>query len=427
MADAAKPDATSSSGGVNLDVDIEKDSVAAADEPPGLAAVYAGKACAAAADDISDKLINATNGRAFEVLIVSGGSILADSELGTSLRFEMAAFRDRLEAAEVETRAVRVGPHVAGLQMAKVGHRDLLAPAVVAPFVSAALKALPAGVGLLSKLIAHQYTTSSAIMDHPALGLDLRVAGSIRAKLGVSENAHVHVERFWQPPNSDLIDVLTNLAHAQRQLASKVAQTAALAHEKKSALDDATAAKTAGRAQLLELSKTAAADKAPAEKNCWSTAWDYAKSLAETDLTVIARTHGEAVANLGELQELHNDLEAFVASTVAAPSGGGASTLARAMRAEWLAADAARVVLYVGPLAAGLDQVLETKLGPDRRVVLAGTSVEYAAVGADLKVMFAGVIDNLWGGTMNLDKLADFSSKLIDYVPVPNATRREPV
>lgn len=425
MADAAKSDSATSAGGVDLDVDVEKDTLTNLDQPPGLAAVYAGKASAAAADDISDKLIGATNGRPFDVLIVTGGSILADTELATALRFEIASFQDRLSSVQVDTESAAPDSHVARLETPRTGHRELIAPMVAVPFIKAAFKALPGGVGLVSKLIAHQYTTSSATLDHVALGMDLRVAGSIRAKLGNSQTGHVTVERFWQPPSSTLLDSLTKLAHAHRVLAARVAQAVALSETAKEVLDDANKAKEAGNSQLVELSKDAAVDKTPDVQSPWSTAWGHAKGLADTDVTGLAREYGVSAAALAQLQELQTDLETFVASALTAPSAGG-SILARAMRAEWLASEASRVLLYVAPLAAGIDQVMETKLGPDRRVVLAGSSVEYAAIGSDGVLMFAGVSDGLWGGTMKLDALSDFESENIDYIPVPNALRVEP-
>jgi ABC-type transporter Mla MlaB component len=261
-------------------------------------------------------------------------------------------------------------------------------------------------------------------LDHVALGMDLRVAGSIRAKLGSSRAGHVTVERFWQPPSSTLIVGLTKLAHAHRALATKVAQAAALSASAKAVLEGAGTAKAAANAQLDELSKAAPVDKAPDVHSPWWVAWDHASSRADADVAGLARVDGEAAAALAELQELQSDLETFITATLTAPAVGS-STLARAMRAEWLAGDASRVLLYVAPLAAGLDQVMETKLGADRRVVLAGASFEYAAVGSNSELKFAGVFDSLWGGTMKLDKLSDFVSERIDYVPVPNAHRVE--
>jgi hypothetical protein len=424
MADAAKADATPSGTGVDLNVAIEKDGLSASDQTPGLAAVYAGKACAAAADDISDLLITATNDKPLEVLVVTGGSILADSELATALRFEVAALQDRLLAARVDIESIEVGRHVKDLKMTKLGRPAYLVPLVM-PILGAALRALPAGAGLLSKLIAHQYTTSSATVDHPALGLDFRVAGSLRQKIGASTSARVFVERCWEPPDSGLIDGMTKLAHAHRELSSKLVAAAALVESTRTALDEVTTAKAAGQSLLVELCKTTSPEKAPDKTSTWPMAWDYANSLANQSVAGEARAHAEAAAKFGELQALSDDLATFIASTLVAPVGES-SNLSRAMRAEWLVGDAKRVALYVGTLAAGLDQVLETKLGPDKRIVLAGTSVEYAAFGSDLTLMFSGVFDSLWRASMSLNKLSELTAERIDYVAVPNAQRKDP-
>ncbi|HRI95447.1 MAG TPA: hypothetical protein PLZ93_07525, partial [Nocardioides sp.] len=92
----------------------------------------------------------------------------------------------------------------------------------------------------------------------------------------------------------------------------------------------------------------------------------------------------------------------------------------------WLRGNEQRVIVYARVLSAGVDQVLDLKLGPDKRCVLSGASIEYAAVGHPGELLFSGVYDGLWTASMKLTDPSTFAGEAVGYVAVANSRRPPP-
>lgn len=397
-------EATAKDGGISLGLEIEKDSVTSDEHTTGLGAVFAGRSLIAAADDVADLLVHATNGSPLDVLVVTDGSMVADSELLSVLRLQIKALEQRLAAVGI-TPAYDDQPPPRTAIAAATGLVTLLG-------------LLPSAVSAFSKITSRQYVTSGSVLADPGPGLDLRVAGAVRRKLGDSATATVSVDRFWGVPDSKVLGEVSSLVRALPALAARRAAATAEAAASATRLADATAGKAAAQVALQNLCDQ------PGDGEHWRHAWDHMTVAAATDLQDLFGQSGRDAATAAELSSLHDDLSGFVVSLLTAATGAPCA-LVRAMRAEWLAGDESRVLLHVRCVAGGVDQVVESKLGPDHRVILAGTSVEYAALGSS-GLLFSGVFDNLWGGSARLVQLEGFKGGLIDYLPVSNATRVEP-
>lgn len=400
-------------GKVDLDVAIEKDTLTASEHTTGLAGVLAGRAVHAAADDIGDLLIGHTNNGRVEVLVASDADFANDREQATLLRFQLAALRRRIEAAEIGWPPAPGGD--AGPRLAAGGG------------VLSALTAVPGAISLVSKLVARQYVTSGTALEAPDLGIDLRIAGSLGSRFGGSTTASVQVERFWTPVDSETLQQTSALAQALVALADKVAAAEETRQAARARLDAATTTRASAWTALTELCGKAGEAAEPQDQNPspWRHAWDHVSAMAALDVGQLAREAAAADRAHAGLQSLQEDVESFLALALT-PTATSSPPLVRAVRADWLGGDPARVLVYARVLRAGVDQVQETKLGPDRRYLLAGASVEFAALSWTGAVMFAGVYDNLWGGSMKLNDVGSFTGQMIDYAPVRSIQRVDP-
>lgn len=414
--DAAADDKAAGKGAaLTLSLDVEKDTLTAQNDIIGLAQSYVARTLHAAADDIADIVVAATNQRRVDLLVVAAADFRSDADRAVAIRLQVDALTRRLDASVPEA-APRGGHEAEGEAVMGLG--------VAA---AAALQLLPSVAGTLTKVLARQFTTAGAQLDAVKGAVDLRVAGAIRAKLGSGSAMTVRIERLWTPDRSPLLAAVAALLdrYADVQVALGVAAEAQAIT--KVALDTKVSARTSAQAQLVELAKGVAADTAHVEGSPWRTAWDFASGRADEDLTSYVQAQDRAASRVAELRALQGAVETLLVGVLAADESGDIP-LAAALRGEWLAGDSSgeRLLLYVNALHGGVDHVLETKLGADKRAVLAGSGVEFALVGPAGVVAASGVRDNLWGGVMRLDKIGEFRGGRVDSAFEPNQRRAEP-
>jgi hypothetical protein len=67
-------------------------------------------------------------------------------------------------------------------------------------------------------------------------------------------------------------------------------------------------------------------------------------------------------------------------------------------------------------IAGGVDQAIETKIGPDHFRALAGASAEFALLGPGGELLVSGVRSALQSSTMKLDNPRSFHQDRPDYV-----------
>lgn len=396
---------------LSLAVEVEKDALTAQNDTIGIAQSYVARPLFAAADDIADIVVRSTNGQAVGLLVVTGSDYRSDADRATAVMFQIKALLKRVDAVLAPSATQPARPRARALGALAAG----------------ALELLPSAAATLTKVLAHQYTTAGAAIDPTKSAIDVRVAGAIRAKLGATSSMTVRIERLWTPENSGLLTEFTTLVDRYVDLRSELAAATRSKATAKDALDARAAVRTAGQARLLELSKTAVVDKAPATDNPWSIAWARATADADLDLLEQTREYEDASSRVATLEAVAGAIETLVVAVLTVDSSGGIPLL-HAMRGEWLAEPqpAERLVLYVTTLHGGVDQVIETKLGSDKRAVLAGASVEFALVGKDDALRAAGVRDNLWGGVMGLDRLDKFTGGPVASAFERNERRTEP-
>jgi hypothetical protein len=411
-----------------LDTSIEKDSLTQQGEAIGLAEVYAGRSCHAPLDDIADRVVAATNSiEGLELLVVSDTTIFADAQLAQMLRAQLQILRARMRELETNVEPSE-GVDMAGGAPAEPSGAEALLPTAVG-LLPALINLVPSGISLLSKLLAHQYTVAGTRIDEPDFGIDLRLARFLLSKTQADGSVRISVDRLWAPPDSGLAADVVSLVAGQPALIRAVRDAEVRRRSAKAAMDAAEAALVAVRLRLLELSKASSPDQmTDAGPSTWKIAWDAAiaeqASLSQALPGLIAE-HSDTVTKATELRALLSDIEDFVATTLTSGADGKAP-LMRALRGEWLRASDNRVVVYVSGVAAGADQVLDTKLGPDKRAVVAGTTLEFGAVGHDGRLLASGAVDSFWGGTMNLSRPDAFDGRAIDYHPFPNQGRPAP-
>lgn len=422
MADSAAAGSEKASG-PSLDVEVATDTLTAQEGAPGLAQAYVARTLVAAADDIADIVVRATNERRVDVLVASSADVRSDADRALAVRLQLDSLTTRLDAMLPEP----VADPPEGASDGDVGSLRRILPAAVASLAAGILQVLPSAAGTLTKLLAHQYFTSGVTLETVQGAIDLRVAGAIRRKLPGDSALSVRIERLWTPDDSPLLGELRALLARYDELLTEIAVAAGEQERARADLDSATSARSAAQSQLVELSKSLDPAADLATGSAWRVAWDYATARADQDPTILVVAHESASARLARLQELQGAVEQFLVSLVA-PGTSGELPLAAAMRGEWLSGegDADRMILYARVLHGGVDQVIDLQVTTDRRTVLAGSGVEFALVASDGAVVAAGVRDNLWGGVMRLRKVSDFRGGPVDSAFEPNATRVEP-
>lgn len=425
----------------SLDTEIEKDTLARSGDL-GLAEVFAGRAVEAAADDVADLVIEATQTiPAVEILVTSDPTVFADAEAALLLRTQLGGLLPRLRQAlgerasearpaDLLRTALPDLPEGVTFDLETVPDAGVLGivgvPAVA--MAGALANLVPSALGLITKLTARQYDVTGAAVPDPVLSFDVRVARHLRTKATPDPRARVVLERFWSAADLDapLAVQLAQVAAGLEVLGPVLTEAETAEADADQVLAGTTAALDAARARLAALAGTASPDAAAdTSATTWMRAWqDTSEDVTRLEglLGEQGRTATAAGATADALRTLAGDIEA-VLSAALTPGESTPSPLLAALRGDWLRSQPHRVLLFVRATPAGIDQVIETKLGPDRRVVLAGATVEFAAVDATGRLLASGAFDPLLSASFNLTRPEQAELRRVAYEPVSNATR----
>lgn len=362
-----------------------------------------------------------------EVLVVADASFVMDRQLADEIDIRLGLLENELTDADVPVSGTdsdkdQFAAAVKSFQD-RGGHS---AVRLFAPIASAIASLLPSAVTSLTRLFAHQYTVSGTAIASPDLGVDLRLAGALRAKMSSDPSVKILVNRLWVPPASHLLDrllaVADRLLKLQRQtVASDVARDAAAAAVARK--NEAILAARDDRKALIEKAPTTT----DSTTSGWQTAWDQVSADLEQladELVTLEGQLAEMEAAADRLTRLVTQVEGFLTGVLT--NDGGAAPLFGAMRGEWLRASEEHLIVHARVLSAGVDQVLDTKLGPDKRSILSGASIEYAAVDHASQLLFSGVYDGLWSASMKLTEPNTFNGEPVGYVAVANVRRPPP-
>ncbi len=204
------------------------------------------RAAVALADDIADLAIGAIGDGSASILVVADNQAIADVD---TLRLLTAQLDELIERVQLVAPADEPEPAPADGQPVEL---NCFGPSLLAlPLIKAAMQLVPSGIGLVTKLLAHQYNASGTKADTANAALHTNVAGKLLAKRPELE---VTLDPFRPTPASNLLlrirrlesSAATGLAVALETAAVDVAATAAWVTQCNAALE-------AARARALKL------------------------------------------------------------------------------------------------------------------------------------------------------------------------------
>jgi hypothetical protein len=267
------------------------------------------------------------------------------------------------------------------------------------------------------------------------LGFDLEIAHALRTNVKNDEVVRVDVDRVMPTPGgSKILAAIQQLAiDADERLSPKVAEAAAQLDKAVAVLDATNAEITAIDLRLVELAKRVPdkLDSAPPRKTGKAESPSASPLLDEIRRLTADRAGlrdrlpalGETVARARDAHDrgtvLLTDIAAFITSALTPGSNTRAPAL-QAARAEARTAQdksATHFVLYSRLIAGGIDQEIEKKIGPDRSLIVAGTTAEFALLRGDGRELLASkVLSLLEASTMKLVDPDSFSRHRMDYM-----------
>ncbi len=410
----------------SLEIPVEKDTLTTQGDPTGLAPTFAGRAALQSIDDIADQVVAVTNPMLHpEVLVVADSSFVIDQQRADEIDVRLGLVERQLTDANVPAGG-EGDDHLSATVKALQDRNGSGEAHLMGPVIGALSSLLPSAVTSLTRVFAHQYTASGTAIASPDLGVDLRLAGALREKMSADPSVTILVNRMWVPPGSPLLDRLLGVAdrllklkgHARDAEIDRDEAAAAVARK-----NEAVLAERDARKALIEKAPTTA----DSTQSSWQRAWDGVNGQLEQladELVELEEQLATKESAADRLAELVTQVETFLTSVLTAD--GVAAPVFSAMRGEWLRNKEHGVIVYVRVLSAGVDQVLDVKLGPDKRCVLSGASIEYAAVGHSGELLFSGVYDGLWTASMKLTEPDTFEGKQVGYMPVANLRRPPP-
>lgn len=460
---------------------VEKDTTTASDKPPALAESLVQRAVQPLADDLADQVVVALK-RTTHPVPTDHRTLFVTSD--TTYLSDLAAHRDvtarlgRLTDA-IEARCPTPTTHGhSERQDGQPGTRNrTIAPGIVL----GALNALPGAISLATRLLAHQYTTSS-YNSSTGGALDVHVAGALMSRIQQDDKARVFISRLQPATDSVLEEEIHSLAtvmdtrlarartdarvtaeHAGQDLGRLTARVAQLIKR----ADDIFAGwkdkvgKAVGAAGLTEdLALAASLEKAIAhgDPDSDSTksqvkALEAVKKRIEAVLTAVSSGSGEVgtadlllmlrdieaetedvIRQQSAAQDAKTEADQRVADLDAvntactdllealdAADGQGVRLIDRAMRGALLAAPDTLVV-FARIHHSGADDVLETKPGADHRTSLYGATAEWALLTGDGLVVDAGVRTGLGYFRYAIGDPRRTESGLVDYLSVSRET-----
>ena len=399
----------------SLDVEIQHDAVVMSDKTTGLARVLVQLDSLTLADDIADRALDSAfeasdaGKRSYAFLVVSDPTVFKDVDAHRLLSAELKRLTERVEAylPEIQDEAI---------------------PALVPALIGIGVQA----VGLMTKLLAREYTLSGTQVTVDDLGFDLQVAHALRkeSKRRKDENVRVDVDRLRPTPEqSTILASIQQLAEsADRKLAAKLSQATRELDLASAAVASADAEVETFDNQILELLK-----RIPEKIDGTSSAKVRAPTYPILDELQRLNAEREKVRKrtpalrktLAEKRETHDrgaalatDITAFITSALAAGTNARPPAI-QAARAEALLASSAtdrRFILYARLLAGGVDQEVERKIGADRYLVVAGATAEYALLSVDGLLLASETISLLEGSTMKLLEPDSFKRERMYYM-----------
>jgi hypothetical protein len=398
----------------DVDVDIKQDTATVGDKT-GLARVLVQMDTVALADDVADIALDAAreawpsenkDGHHYVMRVVSDPALIRDVDVFRVVEGRLKNLRARVDELVPAPHRQKVPKAEETAAVAEA------IPAVVAVGVAAQ------AAGLASKLLAKSYHVSGEEVAVDDLGFDLLVARYLRLKKQSDEQVEIEVDRLMPTAESTIMTQIWQLAlDAEQDVVPEVARRAIT-------LAEATAHATAAEAEIealdLELQEL---DKRVPEKAAaggegqarGGEPRDVLSLRAERNkrrddlaakLPTLQSAVSEARGQHDQATGLRDDIDDFVTYALSPTDATGRPPAVQAARIERLVSGhsdgGVTYVLYCRPIAGGIDRTLETKLGPDRWIALAGATVEFALLGTDGKLLTSGVRSVLQSSSMNL-------------------------
>jgi hypothetical protein len=401
----------------NLDTEIGADTATVGDKT-GLARVLVEMDSYALADDIAEVVLDVVRDhwppelgdRVYSIRVVSDPAFLRDVDVYRIIEARLKNLRTRLTAFPPPPKNRHTPKAIVGALGA-------------AGLVTAGIQAF----GLATKLFARSYQVTGEEVAVDDLGFDLSMAHQLRANRAEDERLRVEVDRLSPTADSAIAKDLWQLAlDADQALAPQVAERAGgLAEARARATSNEDAIKALD-SLLLELVKKIPEQAGPAAKGAeggrdaaslWTQLRNERAQLFE-QLPALKQAVATARKPYEEATALMQEIEDFLTYAITVPAGGRAP-IAQAARVEGLASSDPkhrdRFTLYCRLIAGGVDRTIETKLGPDKWMTLAGASAEFALLSSEGKTLRTGVLSRLESSSINLDNPDSFRQKRPGY------------
>lgn len=400
-----------------LELDATKDTLARGDKTSGLGRVFVQMDSNALADDVADLVLHGLRRDGapapWRIRIVEDAAMLTGSDVLALLEHQAAALESAIEAAvpaKEQTDTMTKG----SAELATGSLRTIVGGAA-APAAAIALQ----GLGILTKLLAHEYQLSGREIAVEGLGFDLLVAQKLTGKH--PEGVRLAIERLSSTDvtESAIFKELAALDERLRtDLVPLVSAKAAAAGAAAATVVALTATRDALQAQCTELIKVI--DK--------GTAADVLKGVRDdlvsvrADLATTQETASETKAGYDALSALATEVTAFLTGAATPPASGGRAPLVEAARAEAFRADDAELVLYVRLLTGGMDEIVDLRIiKSDTWTGFAGAVAEFALLKGST-VVTCGTRSALEATTVPLHDIDKTKRRRIQYADVPDFT-----
>lgn len=398
-----------------LDVELARDTVAFTDKTTGLARVLVQMDTVALADDVAEFALDAAradsiasgDSTAYSILVVTNPSVLTGVDVYWLLKGQLDHLRSQIEDyAPAPKKAPKISEPPGE---------------AIAAALSGAIGLGVQAIGLASKLFARDYHISGREVPVDDLGFDLELAHYLRAKKGDDETVSVEVERLAPTPgSSEIVSALWNLVLAgEKRLRPVVVTRAGALAAARTRVETVRASITALNTEIVELTKRLPEKGTSALAKPLSELTERRKTL-EDDLPALEATLADARSTYERGTALLADIDEFVTIAFTPPPAGGRPPALEAARVEDLVVGSGerkgRYLLYARLVAGGLDQVIETKLGPDHFRALAGVTVEFALLSSEGRLLASGVRSALQSSTQKLSDPDSFRQDRPNYI-----------
>jgi hypothetical protein len=398
-----------------LELTLAKDSVERDDKTSGLGRVFVAMDTNTLAADIANVVLDALRRAGVPdpwwIRVVDDAAVLRGADALALLTEQATALQNALEVAAptpMPTPTDTFGTGSAPLATSSLAF---------GPFVAAGATLLQ-GVGALSALFAHDYRLSGREVPTNDLGFDLLVAQKLLGRH--PGGLRIRVERLLPTDvtRSAIFTAITLLdADLRARLVPRVSEAAAAAAETKA---NATALATELAAlgtQVLELVKKLGTAPDSVSQELIRTRKEISDRTGA--LAAAASADATAQAEYDALHGLATEIAGFLDAVTTPPPGGGRAPLIDAARAE--ARDDRELLLYVRPLAGGMDEIVDTRaVRSDTWTALAGATAEFGLVARDGTLIAGGTRSVLYATHVPLahpDKSERFA---IDHASVPD-------